>query len=92
MNPTANDSFWVKWRTLVGLNSYPMTDYETVLLAHANGASRVLEGTLPGGGGQRNSGGGGCEKLREKHEYNSARPQNCCCNPPPRNSVWGAHE
>ena len=56
MNPTANDSFWVKWRTLVGLNSYPMTDYETVLLAHANGASRVLEGTLPGGRGQRNSG------------------------------------
>ena len=56
VNPTANDSFWVKWRTLVGLNSYPMTDYETVLLAHANGASRVLEGTPPGGGGQRNSG------------------------------------
>ena len=23
MNPTANDSFWVKWRTLVGLTSYP---------------------------------------------------------------------
>ena len=46
VNPTANDSFWVKWRTLVGLNSYPMTDYETVLLAHANGASRVLEGPL----------------------------------------------
>ena len=36
--------------------------------------------------------GGGCEKLREKHEYNSARPQNCCCNPRPLNSVRGAHE